>query len=254
MQSAMNQVEDGGIPSLIVETTQATSIDATLRRRVEFDSLLPHVLPRFQRIAMRWLRNHEDAQDAVQEAMLSAFKHLADFDGRSQMSTWLTAILRNALRMQIRRRPTSKIVGLSDTAEKARVPISEILADPRPSSEQMIQKHQLCELVQQLKKNLPRRQQAALALRFQGEFSVKETAKMLGTSEAAVKSQLARGRATLTERFREAVRLRKRGKAGAYRETRATAASASRYKGEAAGACLAGAVVAETRMTLELGV
>ncbi len=65
--------------------------EATPERLQEFDNIVSRGLPRFRRIAMRWLGNHEDAEDAVQDAMLSAFKHIADFEGRAQMSTWLTA-------------------------------------------------------------------------------------------------------------------------------------------------------------------
>jgi RNA polymerase sigma-70 factor (ECF subfamily) len=53
-------------------------------------------------MAMRWLRNPEDAEDAVQDAMLSAFKHIARFDGRAQMLTWLTAIVINAVRSAVK--------------------------------------------------------------------------------------------------------------------------------------------------------
>ena len=54
-------------------------------------------LPRFRRIAMCWLRNPEDAGDAVQDAMLSAHEHIGGFSGRARLSTWITAIVINAV-------------------------------------------------------------------------------------------------------------------------------------------------------------
>jgi RNA polymerase sigma-70 factor, ECF subfamily len=177
--------------------------NATRERRLEFDGLLPHILPRFRRMAMRWLRHPEDAEDAVQDAVLSAFRHLAHFDGRSQMSTWLTAILRNAVRMQLRRRPRVRMHALAGNPEKERPSLLETLADPRPTPEQSLERRELCELVRRLRGTLPRSQQVALNLRIQDDFSIKELADRLGAPEGTVKAQLARGRANLTARVSE---------------------------------------------------
>src|ERR1700757_4916876 len=59
----------------------------------------------FYRRAFRLLGNSADAEDAVQEALLAAHKHLHQFRGQSQMSTWLTTIVSNCARMQLRKRP-----------------------------------------------------------------------------------------------------------------------------------------------------
>jgi RNA polymerase sigma-70 factor (ECF subfamily) len=249
MQSPLGQVENSVHPSVLGLVAGASTFEATNGWRDEFDALVPKLLPRFQRIAMRWLRNHEDAEDAVQEAMLSAFRHLADFDGRSQLSTWLTAILRNALRMHLRRRSTAKIVRLTDTSEKSHLAISDTLADPGPTPEQIAQQEQLCQIVERLKKNIPQTQQAALALRFQGDRSIKETAELLGTSEAAVKSQLARGRATLTERFHKVV-LRSRSTDSPRKSSKAAAYSSSRRKPESTGVCLPPPILSDAGLAL----
>ena len=57
----------------------------------------------FYLIALRQLRNAADAEDAIQDAFLSAYKHVNPFKGRAQMPTWLSAIVKNAARMQLRR-------------------------------------------------------------------------------------------------------------------------------------------------------
>jgi len=57
------------------------------------------------RIAMRQLENRADAEDAVQDAFLSAYTHLDQFKGQARMSTWLTTIVINSARMKLRRRP-----------------------------------------------------------------------------------------------------------------------------------------------------
>ena len=71
----------------------------------ELQRVLSLYLPSFYRCALRVLGNRDDAEDAVQEALLAAHKHLSQFRGQSQMSTWLTTIVCNCARMHLRKRP-----------------------------------------------------------------------------------------------------------------------------------------------------
>jgi RNA polymerase sigma-70 factor (ECF subfamily) len=73
-------------------------------RAQEPDNAASRNLPMFYKRAFRFLGNGPDAEDAVQDALLSAGKHLGHFRGQAQLSTWLTAIVTNAARMQLRRR------------------------------------------------------------------------------------------------------------------------------------------------------
>ena len=66
---------------------------------------LPLRLPSFYRCAFPVLGNAAHAEDAVQEALLAAYKHINQFRGQSQMSTWSTTIVRNCALMQLRKRP-----------------------------------------------------------------------------------------------------------------------------------------------------
>jgi RNA polymerase sigma factor (sigma-70 family) len=92
--------------------------------------------PSFYRCALRLLGNSADAEDAVQEALLAAHKHRHQFRGQSQMSTWLTTIVRNCARMQLRKRPRQIHMPLDEQiGEDERDFISERLADTRPSPE-----------------------------------------------------------------------------------------------------------------------
>src|SRR5215510_1237037 len=59
---------------------------------------------RFRRIALNHLGNVADAEDAVQDAFLSALTHVHQFRGQAKMSTWLTTIVINSARMKLRRR------------------------------------------------------------------------------------------------------------------------------------------------------
>jgi RNA polymerase sigma-70 factor (ECF subfamily) len=171
---------------------------------MEFERIVQHNLPRFRRVAMRWLRNPEDAEDAVQDAMLSAFKHIAAFDGRARLSTWVMAIVINAIRMQLRRRPRCHFVSLDHAPEDGQGAISEVIADPRPTPEQTVERSELRELVARLAYGLPDSQRAALRLRQRDGLSIREAAEVLGVPEGTLKAQLARGRTKLVQRFQEA--------------------------------------------------
>jgi RNA polymerase sigma factor (sigma-70 family) len=87
------------------QTAQYTDLADDHSAARELQKVLSLRLPSFYRRALRLLGNGADAEDAVQEALLAAYKHLHHFRGQSQMSTWLTTIVSNCARMQLRRRP-----------------------------------------------------------------------------------------------------------------------------------------------------
>jgi len=171
--------------------------------RMEFEEVVQQGLPQFRRAAMRWLGNPEDAEDAVQDAMLSAFRHIAAFDGRARLSTWVMAIVINAVRMQMRRRPRGHFVSLDQTPEDGQYAASEVIADPGPTPEQTVIDSELRDLAASLTCGLPDSQRAALLLRQRDGLSIKKAAETLGVPEGTVKAQLARGRAKLVQRFQE---------------------------------------------------
>ena len=81
----------------------------------DMQDVLSRCLPSFYRKAYRHLGNAADAEDAVRDALLSAYKHLDKFKGQSQMSTWLAAIVINCARMHLRRRPRQTHLSLDDS-------------------------------------------------------------------------------------------------------------------------------------------
>src|SRR5271170_6243276 len=93
-------------------------------------------LPSFYRCAFRLLGNAADAEDAVQEALLAAYKHIDQFRGESQISTWLTAIVRNCARMQLRKRTRQVHLSLDEpTREERQHFVWERMTDGQPSPE-----------------------------------------------------------------------------------------------------------------------
>src|SRR6202166_2681038 len=173
----------------------------------EMQDVLSRYLPRFYRGAYRQLGNTADAEDAVQDALLAAYKHLDQFKGQARMSTWLTASVTNCARMQLRRRPRQPHVSLDEpSGEDQEFCLSDRLANSGPSPEEQCSNSELhrhlLQLVEQLSPSLRR----TFELCDLDGFTVKEVAHILGLAEGTVKAQIWRARAKLTRLMRRALR------------------------------------------------
>src|SRR5437660_8070590 len=87
--------------------------------------------------ALRLLGNPEDAKDALQEGLLSAYRNLRRFEGRSQFSTWLMRIVINAALMRLRSQRSRPAVSIDQPTGETDLTIAEQLADPSPDPEQL---------------------------------------------------------------------------------------------------------------------
>jgi RNA polymerase sigma-70 factor (ECF subfamily) len=172
----------------------------------ELQDALANRLTSFHRRAFRYLGNAADAEDAVQDAFLSAYKHLDQFQGQSQMSTWLTAIVANCARMQLRKRPRQIHLSLEEPqGGDQEYCLAERLADKAPSPEDKCRasemRGRLMEFVSQLAPSLRR----AYQLRDLEGLTTHEAAHILGVADGTVKAQLARARAKLKGLMHRAV-------------------------------------------------
>src|SRR5437879_1645610 len=132
----------------------------------EMEDVLSRRLPSFYRSAYRFLGNAADAEDAVQDALLSAYKHLDQFRGQAQMSTWLVAIVSNCARMQLRRRPRQIHVSLNEQfGNEQGYTVSEQLVDCAPNPEEEYRKAELRERLMQFAEELSPTLRKAFQLR-----------------------------------------------------------------------------------------
>jgi RNA polymerase sigma-70 factor (ECF subfamily) len=164
-----------------------------------FDACVRAYCGRLLVVARRILKNEEDAQDAVQEAFLSAFKDIGRFEGRSQFGTWLHRIAVNAALGRLRsrkRRPERSIEDLlphfADDEHQA-VP-------PKPwqeASGAILQRKETGELVQRCIGQLPEMYRTVLLLRDIEGWDTEETARMLDVRPCVVKTRLHRARQAL---------------------------------------------------------
>jgi RNA polymerase sigma-70 factor, ECF subfamily len=164
----------------------------------EMEQLLPARLPYFHRIAHGFLGDATDAEDTVQDALLTAYKHLNQFRGDSQLSTWITTIVCNCARMQLRRRPRQTYVSLDEPiGEERECPLSEQLAGNHPSPEDDYRCSELRRHLDRAATQLAPSLRRTFHLRDVEGLSIRETAQILGVSGGTVKAQLSRARAQM---------------------------------------------------------
>lgn len=163
----------------------------------EFLNVIARWQPFFYGIALRQLRNPADAEDAVQDALLAAFKHLGQFKRKAEMSTWVTKIVINKARMLGRRAWRRSHIPLDTSDEQHEDSLtSEMLWDGRPTPEQLLQQRELEDRLAIVLPQLPAYLLRTFRMRVAG-LSIRETAQILGVAEGTVKAQFSRARTRL---------------------------------------------------------
>jgi RNA polymerase sigma-70 factor (ECF subfamily) len=145
-------------------------------------------------IALRKLRNVEDAEDAVQDAFLCAYRHLDQFQGRSKLSSWLTSIVVNSARMKLRSRERREIVSLDEAPEDGNTTFADNLMDSGPNPETICSQTETRELLRNALSQISPKLGLALHMREIGGLSTRETAEGLNINVSAVKSRVKRAR------------------------------------------------------------
>ena len=156
--------------------------------------------PLFQ-TALRVLGNAEDAEDALQDGLLSAFRNLKRFEGRSQFSTWLTRIVINAALMRRRSAKARPAVSLDESPREDELPATERFADDGPTPEQVFAGTEIREMINSNLDELSPLLRTAFVLREVEGYSTGEAAKKLGVTENTLKARLWRARHQLAERL-----------------------------------------------------
>jgi RNA polymerase sigma-70 factor, ECF subfamily len=169
------------------------------------DVIVRHLVP-FRRVALRFLGNIADAEDAVQDAFLSAYTHLDQFGGQAKMSTWVAAIVINAARMKLRQRRPQAQISLDETHGEQNLLLEEMLPDHQPNPEEICSMRELAERLAGAATQLSPTLRRTFQLRDLYGLSIRETAHLLGVPTGTVKAQLARGRVRLKEIVRKSLR------------------------------------------------
>ena len=153
-----------------------------------FSELVRRHRDRMWAVALRTLRDQEEAADALQEAFVSAFRAAAKFRAESAVSTWLHRIVVNACLDRLRRRQAKPTVPLAESGP----------AEPAVSRDAMDERETTL-VVRQALGELPADQRAPIVLVDVEGYSVGDAAELLGIAEGTVKSRCARGRTKLAK-------------------------------------------------------
>ena len=177
------------------------------RNSEQLQDAVSRYLPLFHRRAYRYLGNSHDAEDAVQDALLSAYKHLDQFKGSAKMTTWLTSIVTNSALTKLRRKPRQPHFSLDEpSAQDQNHCVSDRLVDVRPSPEDECAMSELHGHLMRFVGELSPTLRKAIQLRDFDGLTTSEAADILGVPEGTVKAQVSRARSQLKRHAKHGLR------------------------------------------------
>jgi len=180
----------------LVRLAKAGELDA-------FEALTNRYEQRVFGLAMRMLRQEQDAEDVAQQTFLSVLENLEGFRGEASFSTWVLRIASHAALKIIRKRKGLNTVSLEETTEPSddfnSIPHPEFIADWRQSPVHLVERNEIRRLLDDALTRLDEKHRLVFLLRDVEGLSIQETAAALDLSEANVKVRLLRARLQLRE-------------------------------------------------------
>ena len=168
-----------------------------------FETLTNRYEQRVYGLAMRMLRQEQDAEDVTQQTFLSVLENLEEFRGEASFSTWVLRIASHAALKIIRKRKRLNTVSLEEATEPSddlnSIPHPEFIADWRQSPEHLVEQNEVRRLLDDALTRLDEKHRLVFLLRDVEGLSVRETAEALELSEGNVKVRLLRARLQLRE-------------------------------------------------------
>ena len=192
------------------DTTSDLSDDALIRQAragelAAFETLVARYERQVYTLALRVVRQEQDAEDVTQQAFISALEHLNGFRQESSFATWLFRIATHAALKILRKRKGLNTVSLEEATEPQPdgegLPHPEFIADWKQSPEELVAQHETQQLLDEALARLDDNHRLVFLLRDVEGLSVKETAAALNLSEANVKVRLLRARLQLREQL-----------------------------------------------------
>lgn len=164
--------------------------------RAEFARLVDATSTHIYRLALKILRDPQDAEDVLQETYIKAIRALPDFEGRSSLSTWLYRIAVNEALMLLRKR-RAILVPVEEDPEEDEASPGLVLTDWVALPEDQLLSAEGRERLDAAVEALPDTLRVVFTLRDMEGMSIRETADLLGLTETAVKTRLLRARMRL---------------------------------------------------------
>lgn len=167
----------------------------------DLNKLFADCMPLLFRAAEHLLHNHHDSEDALQDGLLLALRHLHQFKGESKFSTWLYSIVQNSARLQLRKQHSRRLVPIEEFDPDNGSPKSkpELNIDASANPEREYAQAEQSFLLAETLKELPASYQSIIRLCDLEGFSGKEAALQIGLSASALKARHHRARQAIRE-------------------------------------------------------
>ncbi len=162
-----------------------------------FHDLIRPYERRVYAMALSFLHNEADAEDAAQDAFLKAFRNLAGFRGESQFGTWLISITLNEARSRLRRTKAAPMTSLDLDPDEPGAVSPALLRDWREIPSQALERQEVRVLLQEAIAALPENYRTVFLLRDVDELGTNEAAAVLNITVASLKVRLHRARMML---------------------------------------------------------
>jgi RNA polymerase sigma-70 factor, ECF subfamily len=166
-----------------------------------FELLVKRYDTRLLNIAQHITHNREDAEDVVQDAFLKAFRNLAQFEEKSQFSTWLIRITVNESLMKLRKQRHNREVSIDDDFHSGEQISQFEPADWAPNPEELYSKAELRNILRSELQELRPSLRVVFVLRDIQGLSTEDTAEVLESTPVAIKARLWRARLQLRARL-----------------------------------------------------
>jgi RNA polymerase sigma-70 factor (ECF subfamily) len=163
-----------------------------------FGDLMRRHNQRLYRLARTVLRQPQEAEDALQEAYLQAYRAMGEFRGESSLSTWLCRLVLNECLGRVRRQERRQNI-LPITADPSEQTMNAVLNDDLERPDREAARAQMRDLLERKVDELPESFRVIFILRSVEDLSVEETARCLNLPEATVRTRHFRARSLLRE-------------------------------------------------------
>jgi RNA polymerase sigma-70 factor, ECF subfamily len=192
-----------GTASDLADRFVKTHAEALGRKALEAMFVASH--SKFVAIAYSILRNREDAEDAVQNAFLSGYRHLRSFEGRSALRTWFTRIVLNAALMIQRKRKPSVVAPVPGNSNSHEVNWLESIPASQSDPETAHAERETFDFINEILGKMKPVLRQAFTMTYFEELSGQEACALLGVSAGTFKARLFRARRALLNQARRAL-------------------------------------------------
>lgn len=172
-----------------------------------FETLMRRHNGRLFRVARAMLKDDAEAEDALQEAYLEAYRHIGKYRGDAQLATWLTRIVINQALMHLRKQKRDRVVvpiaepqrRTDDAARIASASLGDVVDEKSESPPSATLRAEIRQILERKIDELPVAFRTVFVMREVEDMTVQETAECLSIPDATVRTRLFRARALLRE-------------------------------------------------------